>query len=200
MRELLPVTVRRELQRLYLNDWRRLPFPSWPVDFTVDTFHEECLRASMMAAGVDRVPFIWFWPKGAPSCLILTHDVETSSGRDFSSSLMDLDESCGFKASFQVVPEERYDVSTDYVREIRDRGFEFNVHDLNHDGLLFRERQEFLRRAQRINGHCRKYQALGFCADAMYHNAHWYDAFEFSCDMSVSNVAIWRPSGVAAAP
>lgn len=45
-----------------------------------------------------------------------------------------------------------------------------------------------------------EHQALGFCADAMYHNADWYDAFEFSYDMSVSNVAIWRPSGVAAAP
>jgi len=45
-----------------------------------------------------------------------------------------------------------------------------------------------------------EHQALGFCADAMYHNADWCDAFEFSYDMSVSNVAIWRPSGVAAAP
>ena len=31
--------------------------------------------------------------------------------------------------------------------EIRSRGFEFNIHDLNHDGRLYQERAEFLRRA-----------------------------------------------------
>src|SRR5213080_2983434 len=55
-------------------------------------------------------------------CLVMTHDVETSAGRDFSSSLMDLDEAYGFKASFQVVPESRYEIPNDYVNEIRQRG------------------------------------------------------------------------------
>jgi hypothetical protein len=193
VRKLLPVAVRRHLQRAYLSDWRQLSFPSWPVDFTVDTAHQELLHASMVARGVRRVPFIWFWPEGAPSCLIMTHDVETASGRDFCSSLMDLDASYGLKSSFQVVPEVRYDVPAGYVREIRDRGFEFNIHDLNHDGHLFGERQEFLRRAQKINGYCRQYQALGFRAGAMYRNPDWYDAFEFSYDMSVPNVAHLEP-------
>jgi hypothetical protein len=193
IRKLLPVAVRRHLQRAYLSDWRQLSFPSWPVDFSVDTAHQELLRASMMASGVTRVPFIWFWPQGAPSCLIMTHDVETASGRDFCSTLMDIDASYGFKSSFQVVPEVRYDVPAGYVREIRDRGFEFNIHDLNHDGHLFRERAEFLRRAEKINGYCRKYQANGFRAGAMYRNPDWYDAFQFSYDMSVPNVAHLEP-------
>ena len=193
VRKLLPVAMRRHLQKTYLSDWRQLPFPSRPVDFTVDIAHRELLRASIMARGLKRVPFIWFWPEGAPSCLILTHDVETSSGRDFCSSLMDLDTSYGFKASFQVVPEERYEVPEDYVLEIRNRGFEFNIHDLNHDGHLFQEREEFLRRAERINGYCQQYQALGFRAGAMYRNPDWYDAFNFSYDMSVPNVAHLEP-------
>jgi peptidoglycan/xylan/chitin deacetylase (PgdA/CDA1 family) len=163
------------------------------VDFTVDTLHENILQLSMEATGIQRIPFIWFWPDGAPNCLILTHDVETSVGRDFTPQLMDLDESYGFKASFQVIPEKRYEVPNEYVQEIRNRGFEFNIHDLNHDGHLYQEREEFLRRAKKINEYEHRYSARGFRAGAMYRNLDWYDAFEFSYDMSVPNVAHLEP-------
>ena len=193
LRSIIPDALRWPLQRMYLSDWRTLRFPKWPVDFTVDTLHGEHLRLLLEANGLQRVPFIWFWPDGAPNCLILTHDVETGAGRDFTAALMDIDSAYGFKASFQAVPEERYEVPDEYVQQIRDRGFEFNVHDLNHDGHLFSERQEFLRRAKKINEYTRKYNSTGFRAGAMYHNTDWYDAFEFSYDMSVSNVAHMEP-------
>ena len=189
----LPFSFRRQLQRFYFRDWKKLSFPAWPVDFTVDTLHEEFLRLLMEANGVTRVPFIWFWPEGATNCLIMTHDVETLAGRDFTSQLMDLDDSYGFKASFQVVPEMRYEVPDDYVCEIKKRGFEFNVHDLNHDGRLYLEREEFVRRAARINRYVHRYGARGFRAGSMYRNLDWYDAFEFSYDMSVPNVAHLDP-------
>ncbi len=193
VRELLPVWVRRHAQRAYFKDWQDLPFPRWPVDFTVDSLHEEFLRLTMRAQGYDQIPFIWFWPEGASACLVLTHDVETTAGRDFTPSLMDIDVSHGFKASFQIVPEERYDVPESYVSEIRGRGFEFNIHDLNHDGHLFEEKTEFLRRAEQINEYAKKYNAQGFRAGAMYRNQDWFDAFEFSYDMSVPNVAHLEP-------
>ncbi len=193
VRELLPVQVRRHLQRMYLKDWESLPFPNWPVDFTVDLLHEELLRRSMEATGRQRIPFVWFWPEGAESCLIMTHDVETERGRDFTSSLMDLDDSYGIKASFEVIPEKRYEVPHDYVQQIRSRGFEFNIHDLNHDSLLFQERGEFLRRAKKINAYVQKFGARGFRTGAMYRNQDWFDAFDFSYDMSVPNVAHLEP-------
>lgn len=193
IRSFLPVSVRRHLQRAYFSDWKKLQFPAWPVDFTVDNLHQNLLKLLMETSGMKRMPFIWFWPDGAPSCLIMTHDVETSAGRDFTRPLMDLDDSFGLKASFQVIPEKRYEVPGEYVDEIRNRGFEFNVHDLNHDGRLYREREEFLRRARRINGYVRQYNARGFRSGAMYRNQDWYDAFEFSYDMSVPNVAHLEP-------
>lgn len=185
----IPVLVRRSLQRLYFRDWQKLAFPYWPVDFTVDNLHEEFLRLLMEMSGIEKVPFIWFWPEGANNCLILTHDVETSAGRDFSSQLMDIDVAYGFKASFEIVPEERYQLPEEFQWEIRSRGFEFNIHDLNHDGSLYRDRQEFLRRASRINSYAHRFGARGFRAGSMYRNQDWYDAFEFSYDMSVPNVA-----------
>ena len=193
VRDLLPVWVRRHFQRAYLKDWRRLPFPGWPVDFTVDSLHEAFLRLTMLAHGCDRVPFIWFWPDGAPSCLILTHDVESAVGRDFTSSLMDIDSSYGFRSSFQVVPKRRYSIPERFVDEIRTRGFELNIHDLNHDGHLFDEKNEFLRRAKEINEYARKYDAHGFRSGIMYRNLEWYDAYEFAYDMSVPNVAHLEP-------
>ena len=140
IRNFLPVQVRRQLQRIYFQDWQRLPFPHWPVDTTVDRLHRRILRLTMEVAGIKKLPFIWFWPNAAPSCLVITHDVETSAGRDFTFELMDLDDSYGFKAAYQVVPERRYEVSDEYVATIRTRGCEFNIHDLNHDGRLYSER------------------------------------------------------------
>ncbi len=193
VRELLPISVRRHIQRIYFSNWRELGFPSWPVDCTVDTLHEELLKLSMRAKGVQRMPFIWFWPDGAANCLVMTHDVETSTGRDLTPKLMDLDQSYGIKASFQVIPEGRYEVPDEYVNEIRSRGFEFNIHDLSHDGSLFRAQEEFLRRATKINEYIRRYQTRGFRSGAMYRNQDWYDAFAFSYDMSVPCVGHLEP-------
>jgi hypothetical protein len=193
VRELLPVSIRKHFQKLYLSDWRRLRFPRWPVDSTVDAIHESLLCLSMKAGGVQRVPFIWFWPQGAANCLIMTHDVETAVGRDFTSHLMDLDQSYGVKASFQVIPEKRYEVTDEYVKLIQSRGFEVNVHDLTHDGQLYRQREMFLERAAKINEYIKKFDALGFRSGAMYRNLDWYDAYKFSYDMSVPNVAHLEP-------
>jgi hypothetical protein len=193
IREMLSVSVRKHLQKVYLGGWRKLAFPSWPVDFTVDTIHEQLLRLSMEANGVQRVPFIWFWPNGAPNALIMTHDVETAVGRDFTAELIEMDRSHSIRASFQVIPEKRYEVPDAYVRQIRSSGFEFNIHDLNHDGHLYQERQLFLQRAKKINEYAKKLDASGFRAGVMYRNLDWYDAYEFSYDMSMPNVAHLEP-------
>src|SRR4029077_5287319 len=178
IRKCLPFSVRRELQRAYFRDWKELRFPAWPVDFTVDTLHEDFLTLLMETSDVKKVPFIWFWPEGAPNCVIMTHDVETSAGRDFTSKMMDLDDSYGIKASFQVIPEKRYEVPDEYICEIRGRECEVNMHDLNHDGRLYQDRAEFVRRAAGINGYVHRYNTRGFRAGAMYRKQEWYDVFE----------------------
>ena len=147
----------------------------------------------MKAKGVDRVPFIWFWPDGAQSCAAMTHDVETERGRDFCTELMNVDESFGIKSSFQIVPEGRYQISEDFIQAIRDRGFEINIQDLNHDGNLFRDPEEFCRRAHKINEYAETYGASGFRAAVLYRNLDWYDALQFAFDMSVPNVAHLDP-------
>lgn len=193
LRPLMPVAVRKYLQKVWLKNWNTLQFPAWPVDCTVDSLFEQLLMLSLRSQRVERIPFIWFWPDGAPSCAIMTHDVETKRGRDFCTTVMDLDDAYGMKASFSVVPELRYDVTTEYLDSIRKRGFEVVVQDLNHDGQLFRDRDKYLARAEKINAYGKQYGATGFRAALLYRNQMWVDALKFSYDMSVPNVAHLEP-------
>ena len=136
LRPMFPVPVRKLLQKARLRGWDRITFPRWPVDFTVETLMQNAMALVLKAGEGVKVPFIWFWPDGAPSCVIMTHDVETTAGRDACGLLMDMDDSFGIKSAFQIVPEVRYEVCEEFLENFRRRGFEVNVHDLNHDGSL----------------------------------------------------------------
>lgn len=193
VRPLLPVVVRKHLQKMRLRGWEKIPFPHWPVDRTVDNLLEHTLLLSMRAKNLKEIPFIWFWPEGASSCALMTHDVETSLGVDLCPMLMNVNDSFGIKASFQIIPEERYHVTPEFLHSIRDRGFEVVVHDLNHDGNLFRDRKCFLERAAKINAYGKVFGARGFRAGVLYRNQSWYDLLDFEYDMSVPNVAHLDP-------
>ena len=193
VRPYLGVPIRRTIQKAYLRGWNNIAFPSWPVDTTVENIHKRLLALLLKAMGLRQLPFIWFWPDGYSNCLIMTHDVEDSSGKEFCSKLMDMDEAAGLRSSFQIVPEDRYPVSQNFLASITNRGFEVNVHDLKHDGRLYAEHCEFLRRAARVNEYIKEFGAEGFRSGILYRNADWYDAFEFSYDMSIPNVAHLDP-------
>jgi hypothetical protein len=193
VRPVLPVRVRKYLQKAHLSGWDKIMFPRWPVDFTVETLMEKAMVLMLKSRKLEKVPFIWFWPDGAPSSAIMTHDVESTIGRDVCGDLMNIDDSFGIKSAFQIVPETRYDTRENLLESFRRRGFEVNVHDLNHDGLLFKKKDEFLRRAAYINEYTKKFGSQGFRSGAMYRNQAWFDAFDFSYDMSVPNVAHLEP-------
>jgi hypothetical protein len=193
LRPLLSLRVRRYLQRAHVNNWKSIRFPHWPVDRTVERILDRLLALCMEAQGIERMPFVWFWPDGARSCAIMTHDVEDLPGRKFCSQLMDLDESMAIKSSFELVPEKRYPVPGELLEEIRKRGFEIAVHDLNHDGQLFSSHKHFRRMVERINAYGREYGAAGFRSGGLYRNQAWYGALEFSYDMSVPSVGHLEP-------
>lgn len=193
VRPLMPVSLRRHLQKIHLRGWDKLSFPRWPVDCSADTLLENLLLLSLQQSGADGIPFIWFWPEGHSACALMTHDVETEIGRDFCPTLMSLDESYGIPASMQVIPEKRYGVTPQFLDSLRSRGFEVVIHDLNHDGHLYRSREQFLERAAKINEYRLKFGAEGFRAAVLYRKQVWYDALQFSFDMSVPNVAHLDP-------
>jgi hypothetical protein len=187
-RPALPTPIRRHVQQLYFRGWKSIPFPQWPVDLTVEHFFEKVLALAMQVNKVDAIPFIWFWPDGAESAVIMTHDVETESGRDFCRQLMDIDESLGIPSSFQIVPEQRYGISACFLDEFRSRGHEIVIHDLNHDGRLFNDRTLFLHRLKAIHRYGRDFGALGFRAAMLYRRSDWLRDLEFAYDMSMPNL------------
>jgi hypothetical protein len=104
VRPSLPRSIREGIQKFHLSGWRALPFPQWPIDLSVENLCEELLLLSLRASGVDRIPFIWFWPKACIGSVMMTHDVEAAAGRDACRDLMDIDDLYGIRASFNVVP------------------------------------------------------------------------------------------------
>ncbi|PWT94818.1 MAG: hypothetical protein C5B53_12325 [Candidatus Melainabacteria bacterium] len=193
LRPMLPTPLRSPLQRLYLTNKAKCSFPAWPVDTTVDELMTKLLLLGMKTAGLDSLPFIWFWPDGASACSIMTHDVEAEGGKQFCSALMDIDEQFGVPASFQIVPEQRYAVTLEFIDSIRCRSFEINVQDLNHDGRLFWDYERFKHRVQRINDYGRQFKALGFRSGILYRRQEWFDLLDFQYDMSVPNVGHFDP-------
>ncbi len=192
-RPILPVGVRKHLQQFHLRERRKIEFPSWPIDKSVDNLCAELMSLSVKANDNQKIPFVWFWPNEFQGCVLMTHDVEHEEGRAFCGDLMDLDERHGIRSSFQVVPEERYEVSEAFLESIRARGFELNVHDWNHDGQLFESYERFLKRAGSINQYTRKWRTEGFRSGGMYRNAEWTDAFHFEYDMSFPSAAHLEP-------
>jgi hypothetical protein len=123
----------------------------------------------------------------------MTHDVETAVGRDFCATLMDITSSFGFFSSYQVVPEVRYTVPESYRREVVERGCDLNLHGINHDGHLFRDRETFSTRRDRMKYYVQEWKVRGFRSPVLYRNADWMHELPFDYDMTYPNVAHLDP-------
>jgi hypothetical protein len=129
------------------------------------------------------------WPGQKKFAFVLTHDVEGRKGMERCRALADLEMDLGFRSSFNFVPEGVYETPSSLRSFLTDRGFEIGVHDLHHDGTLYRSKAEFSAAASRINEHLERWQAVGFRSAFMFHNLEWlkelnvlYDASTFDTD------------------
>lgn len=188
----IPRPVTRALRRAHRLVREQSTGLRWPIEDRYVAFLRGTLARLLDARGVDSTPFIHFWPHGARWALILTHDVETASGQARIPVLADIEERLGFRSCFNVVPE-RYPIDRHLVAELRSRGFEVAVHDLNHDGKLFNSREQFLSRAHRINGHVRELDARGFRAALMHRHPEWMQALDLDYDLSFFDTDPYEP-------
>lgn len=129
------------------------------------------------------------WPDGKKFAFVITHDVEGPDGLAKCRQLMQLEKDLGYKSSFNFVPEGDYAVSRELRDELVENGFEVGVHDLHHDGHLYRSREIFSENAKLINHYLKEWNAAGFRAGFMLHNLEWlhdlniaYDASTFDTD------------------
>ena len=129
------------------------------------------------------------WPEGKQFAFVLTHDVEGRKGLDRCLRLMEAERGLGFRSSFNFVPEGEYFTPKALRHTLTENGFEVGVHDLKHDGKLYRSRSQFQRAARQINRFLEDWGAVGFRSGFMHHNLEWihdlnikYDASAFDYD------------------
>ena len=135
------------------------------------------------------------WPDGKKFALILTHDVDSAQGQSKCLDLMKLDASLGFRSSFNFVPL-RYSVLPDILATLRKEGFEVGVHGLYHDGKYYLSKGIFSKRAARINGYLKEWQAVGYRAPSMYHRLDWFHELEIEYDASTFDTDPFEPHSV----
>jgi uncharacterized protein len=144
--------------------------------------------------GCEQPPANWpGWPDGKQFAFVLTHDVEGQQGLDRCRQLMDLEARNGFRSSFNFVPEGEYRVDRPLRAELAKRGFEVGVHDLHHDGSLFRTYEQFSRQAIRINDYLKEWGAVGFRAGFMFHNLDWQQQLSIRYDLSTFDADPFEP-------
>jgi hypothetical protein len=132
------------------------------------------------------------WPEGKQFALILTHDVDTAFGQEKCRDLMNLEMELGFRSAFNFVPE-RYTVNAELRNLLTQDGFEVGVHGLYHDGKYFTSREEFRRRAVKINKYIKEWNAVGYRSPSMQYNLEWFFDLDIEYDSSTFDTDPFEP-------
>jgi glycosyltransferase involved in cell wall biosynthesis/peptidoglycan/xylan/chitin deacetylase (PgdA/CDA1 family) len=144
--------------------------------------------------GSERRPKDWpGWPDGKQFAFVLTHDVEGEAGVAKCRQLMEVEKKYGFRSSFNFIPEGEYRVSKELREELTANGFEVGVHDLHHDGKLYRSREGFARKAGRINRYLKEWGGAGFRSGFMFHNLEWLEDLDIQYDASTFDTDPFEP-------
>ncbi|MGC8811056.1 MAG: glycosyltransferase [bacterium] len=132
------------------------------------------------------------WPEGKKFALVLTHDVESEKGLEKVIELAKLEESMGFRSSFNFVAED-YEVPQEIIDYLKTHGFEIGIHGLNHKGNIFKSYRDFKKRVPKINEYLKKWGAVGFRAPSMYHNLNWVGELNIEYDSSTFDTVPFEP-------
>jgi predicted glycosyltransferase len=177
LKPFIPLRFRIALRRWRASRLRNVCGNSWPI---------------LEQAG--KAPEGWRgWPEGKRFAFVLTHDVEGQKGLDRTPRLSELDASLGFRSAFNFVPEGEYRVTPELRAKLTADGFEVGVHDLKHDGFLYRSRAEFKTNAQQINQYVKSWNASGFRSGFMHHNLDWFHDLEILYDASTFDTDPFEP-------
>lgn len=173
----IPWAIRIRARRLIANRLRRQFNGSWPI-----------------LPSAARPPEGWpGWPNGKQFAFVVTHDVEGARGLVRCRKLAELDKAFGIRSSFHFVPEGEYRLPDLLRADLEQEGFEVAVHDLHHDGTLYRSSQHFRSQAHKINQYLQKWKASGFRAGFMFHNLDWLHDLEVLYDASTFDTDPFEP-------
>lgn len=133
------------------------------------------------------------WPDNKQFALVLTHDVESQTGLDRVRPLAELEMRIGFRSCFNFIPEGEYRVSKELRDWLTEHGFEVGVHDLYHDGRLYKSRQAFQENAAGINSYAKEWGAVGFRSGFMLRELDWLHDLNIQYDSSTFDTDPFEP-------
>jgi peptidoglycan/xylan/chitin deacetylase (PgdA/CDA1 family) len=191
VKRFLPRRVQIKGRRIFIRRQGLPDFPRWPVDTSVSRllrFYAYCL---VLARGASQAEFRWFWPAPYRAALILTHDVETAEGMSLAVELADLEQTHGFRSSFNLGG--WYDVDAGVVRELTERGFEIGIHGLRHDRTLFSSRAAFDAQRPELASLALRFGADGFRSPSTYRVFDWLGELPVSYDGSIPHSDPFEP-------
>ncbi|MBU1713484.1 MAG: GNAT family N-acetyltransferase [Proteobacteria bacterium] len=132
------------------------------------------------------------WPDGKKFALVLTHDVENEKGHNNSRRLAEIEESLGFRSSFNFVAKD-YPVSAELRQYLTDRKFEVGIHGLHHDKNPFQSRTLFEKQAVEINRYIKEWGVAGFRCPSMYHDLEMIHFLDIEYDASTFDTDPFEP-------
>ncbi len=132
------------------------------------------------------------WPDSASHALVLTHDIEEQRGVSLVSKLAEIEESFGFRSSWNFVPY-KYKIDEGLIRDLKQNGHEIGIHGYNHDGRLFLSKRIFDARVPKINQAIERYGAVGFRSPMVHRNLQWMQELNIEYDASCFDVDPYQP-------
>lgn len=192
IKPLIPRSIAYALRRMQKQRARALSPLGWPIEDRYARFQWEVMQQLLVITGRQSIGYRPFWPNGQQYAFVLTHDIEMEEGQAYVRAVADLEESFGFRSSFNFVLE-RYPLDHELITDLRERCFEIGGHGLKHDGKLFRSEAEFMRLAARINAHLKELEAVGFRSPFMMRNPEWMQALEIEYDSSFFDTDPYEP-------
>lgn len=191
LKHLIPRNAQLAGRRLLIRWQGRPAFPAWPLDTSLSRLLRFYAYCRLRAADLTEDDFVWFWPDGHHSALVLTHDVEGQGGLDRLLELADLEEELGFRSSFNFGA--WYRIDPGLLRELRGRGFEVGSHGLRHDRSLFRSRASFEAQLPALRAHHQHLGAEGFRSPATHRVFDWLAELPVSYDCTIPNSDPFEP-------
>jgi hypothetical protein len=192
LKPVLPRRLTRMLRRAYHPSPEAGEQIQWPIEPRYVAFVWQVLAEVTRRSPGQHLNIRSLWPEGRRFALVLTHDVESKTGLQYVRHVADLEESLGFRSSFNFVPED-YPLDMLLVDELCDRGFEVGIHGLKHDGRLFNSRSAFEKSAARINEYLRKTRAAGFRSPLTIRHPEWMQCLDVDYDLSFFDTDPFEP-------
>ena len=177
VKPLIPRKVRWILRRVHAHRINKVAAGEWPIK-----------------PGSEKPPAGWpGWPEGKKFAFVLTHDIESQKGLDKVRELAEVEMELGFRSSFNFIPEGEYRVPKELRDWLVDNGFEVGIHGLVHDGKLYSSRSIFEKRAKKINGYIKEWNATGFRSPLMHRNLEWLHQMDITYDSSTFDTDPFEP-------